>query len=201
MNAPLCRAPLAWDELIAYWLGELAPTDEARIEEHYLGCAECSHRLEQLAALADGVRSLARTSGVDMVVSDEFVRRLTQDGLRVREYRVPRNGSVNCTAGPEDDFVVARLEAPLADVQRVDLLTLDRDGNPAMRQHDVPFSADRGDVVFSTGIDKLRALPASVFRVRLLAVDESGERALGDYTFNHTPHAPHDHAESPGHTN
>lgn len=33
----------------------------------------------------------------------------------------------------------------------------------------------------------LRALPAATFRVRLLAVDERGERTLGDYTFNHTP--------------
>ncbi len=189
MNAPSCRSPLAWETLTAYWLGELDPAEAEHAEEHYLGCAECSRRLEQLAALAHGVRAQARTSGVDMIINDEFVRRLKQDGLRVREYHLPRNGSVNCTVAPEDDFVVARLDAPLAGVQRVDMLTLDSTGHIAARQQDVPFTADNGSVVFAAGIDKLRALPASTFRVRLLAVDKDGDRTLGDYTFNHRPYA------------
>jgi hypothetical protein len=187
MSARTCQSPLTSESLIAYWLGELAPADEARAEEHYLGCAQCGHRLEELAALASGVRDLARKSGVSMIVNDEFVRKLTEDGLRVREYRVPRNGSVSCTATPEDDFVVGRLEAPLAGVQRVDMLTVDAEGNTERRQPDVPFAADSGGVVFSPSIDWLRALPACTFRVRLLAVDENGERTLGDYAFNHTP--------------
>jgi len=124
-----------------------------------------------------------------MILNDELVRRLTQDGLHVREYRVPRNGSVNCTAAPEDDFVVGRLEAPLAGVQRVDVLTLDSDGNTERRQQDIPFVADSGGVVLSPSIDRLRAMPASTLRVRLLAVDDQGEHTLGDYTFNHTPYA------------
>lgn len=189
MNGQSCRTPLGWETLIAYWLRELDPASEAHAEEHYLGCAHCSHRLEQLAALAGGVRALARRSGVDMILNDELVRRLTQDGLHVREYRVPRNGSVNCTAAPEDDFVVGRLEAPLAGVQRVDVLTLDSDGNTERRQQDIPFVADSGGVVLSPSIDRLRAMPASTLRLRLLAVDDQGERTLGDYTFNHTPYA------------
>lgn len=190
MTSPSCQSPLALDTLLAYWLGELSPDSTEQVEEHYLGCAECSQRLEQLATLAGGVRALARTSGVDMVINDEIVHRLTQDGLHVREYRITRNGSVNCTVSPEDDFVVGRLEAPLKGVQRVDLLTLDSDGNTQTRQQDIPFIADSGSVVLSPGIDKLRAMPAFILRVRLLAVDDRGEHTLGDYTFNHSPHAP-----------
>lgn len=185
MNVKACGSPLPWDTLVAYWLGELAPTDEARVEEHYLGCAGCSRRLEQVAAFAHGLRSLARTSSVDMVINDQFVCRLVKDGLRVREYRVPRGGSVNCTATPEDDFVVGRLEAPLAGVQRVDMVTLDGEGNTQARQQDVPFIATSGGIVFSPGIAKLRALSFTL-HVRLLAVDDQGEHPLGDYTFNHT---------------
>jgi hypothetical protein len=33
----------------------------------------------------------------------------------------------------------------------------------------------------------VRGLPANTLRVRLVAVDEAGERALGEYTFAHTP--------------
>ena len=187
MNRPSCRSPLAWDTLIAYWLGELDADAEARAEEHYLGCAQCSDRLARLAALADRVRTLGRTSGVGMVLNDEFVRRLTQDGLRVREYRVPRNGSVNCSVGPDDDFVVGRMEAPLGGVQRIDMLTLDDNGNTESCRHDIPFVAASGGVVFAPGIDWLRAQPAFTMRVRLLAVDEQGDHSLGDYTFNHRP--------------
>ena len=32
-----------------------------------------------------------------LVVNDRFVRRLSENGLHVREYRVPPNGSVSCT--------------------------------------------------------------------------------------------------------
>jgi hypothetical protein len=179
---------MGWDTLIAYWLGELDAAEEVRAEEHYIGCAQCSRRLEQLAALASGVRALARTSGVNMVINDEFLRRLSDDGLRVREYRVPANGSVNCTAAPEDDFVVGRLEAPLDDVRRVDVLMLDGDGNVEARQQDVPFMPDSGGVIVAPRVAWLRSMPAFTMRLRLLAVDEAGERPLGDYTFNHAPY-------------
>jgi len=82
---------------------------------------------------------------------------------------------------------VARLEAPLEGVKRVDMLYVDSDGRPEMRQEDIPFVADSGGVVFSPGIDVLRALPATTLRVRLLAVENNGERTLGEYRFNHTP--------------
>lgn len=188
MITPSCQSPLDWDTLLAYWLGELDSDREARTEEHYLGCAECSRRLELLTTLAQEVRALTRTSGVSAVLDDQFLRRLTEHGVRVREYRVPRNGSVNCTVTPEDDFVVGRLEAPLADVTRLDMLYLDSEGKPVTRHEDIPFIPESGAVVFSTRIDALRALPATTLRVRLLAVDRDGERLLGDYIFNHTPH-------------
>jgi hypothetical protein len=190
MSAPSCPSPLDWDTLLAYWLGELDPEDEARVEEHYLGCAGCSRRLAQQAALAQGVRKLVRQSGVSMVINEPFVHRLAGDGLRVREYRVPRNGSVNCTVAPDDDIVVARLEAPLHEVRRVDLVTVGDGDSGAMRQEDIPFLAGSGEVIFSPGIGLLRALPATTLRMRLLAVDDDSERTLGEYTFHHTPWPP-----------
>jgi len=188
MNALSCQS-LAWETLLAYWLGELDPDREARTEEHYLGCAQCSYRLEQLATLAREVRALTLKSGVNVALNEQFVGRLEEHGLQVREYRVPLNGSVNCTVAPEDDIVVARLQAPLHEVQRVDLITMGSDGKSAMRQEDIPFIADSDEVLYSLGIDTLRALPATTLRMRLLAVDDRGEQTLGEYTFNHTPFA------------
>ena len=181
-----CRSPLDWPTLIAYWLGELDSDTETRVEEHYLGCAECSDRLAELNALAQGVRAVARASGVSAIVNEPFVQRLAERGLHVREYRVPQNGSVNCTISPEDDFVVARLEAPLAGVTRLDLVDIYESGE--FRHEDIPFGADSGGVVVSTSVDLLRTLPATTMRMRLLAVDDNGEHCIGEYTFHHTPH-------------
>lgn len=181
-----CALPLDWDSLLAYWLGEFDADSASRIEEHYLGCATCSLRLEQLAILARGVRTVAGSSGVNMVVTEPFVRRLAEQGRHIREYHVPRNGSVNCTVTADDDVVVARLEAPLDAVARLDLVTLGSGGEAMLRQEDIPFIAASGGVVVSIRIDMLRALPATTLRLRLLAVDGHGERALGEYTFDHT---------------
>lgn len=189
MSGRPCESRLPWSALIRYWLGELPPAKEANVEEHYLGCAECSQQIEQLATFARSVQSAARTSGVDMVINDEFVHRLTQDGFRVREYRAPRGGSVKCTATPGDDFVVGYLEVPLAGIQRVDVLTIDGDGNTQSRQEDVPFVAASGSVVICPSIAKLRA-QSFTLRLRLLAVDEHGDHSLGDYTFNHRLYTP-----------
>jgi hypothetical protein len=188
MTDPSCTAPIPWDTLFAYWLGELEPDSAEQVEEHYLGCAQCSQRLEQAAALARGIRDLARRSSVNMVVDDGFVSRLREEGRQVREYRLTPNGSVNCTVTAEDDFVVGRLEAPLTGVQRIDMVTRFSFTDADQRQEDIPFVADSGVVVVSPSIDALRAMPASSLRVQLLAVDNQGERIIGEYTFNHTPH-------------
>lgn len=188
MNGSVCSMPLAWQDLLAYWLGELEAEREAEVEHHYLGCPWCSERLGELVAFGGGVRVLVNQSAISAVVEDRFVQVLRDQGLRVREYRVPRNGSVNCTVTPEDDVVVGRLEAGLGEVSRLDLEYLHESDHVPERIEDVPFVAGAGAVVMVTRIEALRALPKSTLRVRMLSVDPGGERILGDYAFHHTPH-------------
>ncbi len=52
---------------------------------------------------------------------------------------------------------------------------------------DVPFDPDAEELLSLPSATALRKLPAHTFRVQLVAVDESGERSLGEYTFAHTP--------------
>jgi len=189
MTTSSCPSPLRWSRLLAYWFGELKPDDEARIEGHYLGCTDCSRRLEWLVALTRASRVLTRSSAVSLVIDPAFVTRLQAEGMQVTEYRVPRNGSVDCTVAPDDDFVVARLEAPLAEAEHLDLVQVDEEGHYLSRQADIPFVAETGAVLFSAAIDQLRALPSTRLRLRLVAVNEGGESILGDYVFNHSPHS------------
>jgi hypothetical protein len=185
MTTTSCRAPVGDDALVAYWLGELDERAEASLESHLLACGDCSERLAGIVALADGLRRSVDEGAVRIVVTDAFVKDAARRGMRIREYRVPRNGSVHCSVAPEDDLLVSRLEAPLAGVERVDAITY-IDGAQVEVFRDVPFDAASGEVVSVPKLAHVRTLPSHVRRVRLLSVDNNGERVIGDYTFNHT---------------
>jgi hypothetical protein len=187
MSHRACGSPIPLATLAEYWLGELDELNEARVEEHLLGCGSCSGALQELADLGGGIRALVRDGAVGAVVTDAFVERLAAAGLRLREYRVPLNGSVNCTVAPDDDVMVTRLQAPLAGVDQVDLIMLDVPGQGPFRLRDIPFDPATGEVVLTTRIAPLRASPAATGRMHLVAVARDGERMIGEYTFNHTP--------------
>lgn len=188
MTSPACVAPIADQMLLAYWLGELDEAAEPQVDEHVFGCSECNRRLAELVALADGIRTAFRTGAVRAFVTDAFVRDVARQGTRVREYRVPHNGSVNCSVAPEDELLVSHLEAPLAGVHRIDAIVYVDDAQTGVFE-DVPFDPARGEVVMLPKIAHVRTMPSHRRRVRLISVDENGERVIGDYTFNHTAHA------------
>jgi hypothetical protein len=182
-----CENPYDIGTLADYWLALLAPAEEAPLEEHLLGCDECSGRLAELAALADGIKMLARHGTLRLIVSQSFLDRAAAQGLRIREYAPPAGGSVNCTVTLQDNLLIARLAADLSGVQRVDLSFRNADGTERGRLRDIPFSRARGDVILNESIDAARASGPDVLCMKLLAIDEQGERVIGDYTFNHTP--------------
>jgi len=187
MTLSSCASPLPVATLLEYWLGELDEARERELDQHLLGCGHCSANLQHLVEIGGAVRAAVRSGAVHGVLSDGFVKRLAAQGLQVREYRVPRNGSVNCTVAPDDDLLVARLEASLSGVERLDVEREGGEAHGVQRLSDVPFDAAAGEVVLASRIDWIRALPACTERMRLVAVEPSGERLLGEYTFLHTP--------------
>jgi hypothetical protein len=184
-----CITPLALESLVDYWFEAGSTAEDARVEEHLFGCGPCSARLQQLANISLGIKRLVARGDFGAVVTSPFVARLKDAGLRVREYRVPAGGSVACTIAPQDDVVVGRLHASLAGITRLDMLVSDPERGDAVRLKDVPFDAAAGEVIFSPGTAYLRTLHTQTQRVELLAVAEAGERLVGEYTFNHYPHA------------
>jgi len=185
-----CARPIELETLVAYWLGELDEAAKAPIEEHVFACAHCTRRLESLAALASGIRAAVRDGAVFLSLTPRFLQLMKDEGLRIREYPVEPGGQVDCTITAEDDAVVSRLHAPLVGAKRVDVLhSLDLGGGRIERRRveDLPFDEESGEVLFTPSTKELRTLPAHTWRVQLLAVDEAGERTLGEYTFAHTP--------------
>jgi hypothetical protein len=106
-------------------------------------------------------------------------------GVRVREYRIPHNGSVHCSVAPDDDMLLSRLQAPLAGVRRVDAIS--RVGDVEERRDDVPFDPASGEVLYTPKVADVRLAPAHDVHVRLLAVEDGSERELGHYTLHHQP--------------
>jgi hypothetical protein len=173
--------------LTDYWLGALTPDEEAHVEEHFLGCADCSLALEEVAALASGIRKLAAEASLTMIVSPEFLRRAAENGMRIREYPVAPGGSVACTVTPEDDFLIGRLAVDLRGASRVDLSICDESGIELARLVNIPFDVASGAVVWQQSITYAKAAPSGSMVARLFSVQEpSTERLLGEYSFIHT---------------
>ena len=125
-----------------YWLAALPSADEDAVEAHLLTCDECGDRLREAIAMAEGLRALARSGSLQVVVSDQFVTHAAETGLRVREYAPPRGEAVQCTVAADDDLLVARLAVDLATASRVDLSWCDPRGIEHQRMADIPIRAE-----------------------------------------------------------
>ncbi|HXH50186.1 MAG TPA: hypothetical protein VNM47_12650 [Terriglobia bacterium] len=186
-----CANPIETTVLADYWPGLLPEAEEEAVEEHLFACDECGDRLREVISLAEGLRNLARRANLRMVVSDKFLRRAAEEGLTVRQYALPRGGSVQCTVTAEDDILIAHLAADLKGSKRVDLAICDERGAEQARMRDLPVNPSAGDVIMQESITFVKAAPTSKMIMRLLNVDESGhEQLLGEYTFNHTRSLP-----------
>jgi hypothetical protein len=182
-----CSSPVEPSVLMDYWLAALPSEAEEAVEEHLLACDACGDRLREVIALADGLRTLARSGSLQVVVSDLFVKHAAETGLRVREYAPPRGADIQCTVAADDDLLVARLAVDVVGASRVDLSWCDPRGIEHRRMADIPILAEAGSVVCQQSITWAKASPSATMVARLLGVDEKGdERLLGEYTFHHT---------------
>jgi hypothetical protein len=196
MNGEAGHLSLA--QLLDYWLhdSDAAATDAA--DEHLMQCEACGAQLDELMAMGEGVRSAFRAGAVPAVTGSAFVQHLRTAGVRVREYRLPRNGSVHCTVAPDDELLVSTLEAPLAGVQRLDALAeLSIEPGVRHRLDDLPFDAASGEVLYLPKIAQVRQLPAHTMQVTLLSAEPAGPRELGRYTFHHRPWPEQDESLTP----
>jgi hypothetical protein len=176
---------VAFDALVDYWAGDADDEATQAIDEHLLGCDLCGAELDAVIALAAGVKGAYAHGEVAAYVSSAFMARLVASGVRVREYRIPHNGSVHCSVAPDDDMLLSRLQAPLAGVSRVDAIA--RVGDVEERRDDVPFDPASGEVLYTPKVADVRLAPAHDVHVRLLAVEDGRERELGHYTLHHQP--------------
>jgi hypothetical protein len=191
-HSPGTGPHLSTGALLDYWLGDSDAAATDAVDVHLMQCDACGQALDALVAMGRGIRDALRAGAVGGIVGADFVQRLAQQGLRVREYRLTPGGSVNCTVAPDDDLLVSRLVVaqPLHGVQRLDL-HVELSFEPAVRHEmqDIPFDARSGEVFWVNKVAELRPRLAFTAQARLLAVEGTTAREVGRYTFDHRPWA------------
>jgi hypothetical protein len=186
-----CSNPIEVTVLADYWLAVLEDSEDEVVEEHLFACDKCGDQLRELIALAEGVRELARSGSLRMIVSEAFLKSAAEDGLRIRQYAPAAGGSVECTVTAEDDILIGRLAANLSDVSRIDLCICNNAGIEQGRLRDIPFNPGASSVLCQESITFAKAAPTNRLIYRLVSVDETGsDHPLGEYTFNHTRSLP-----------
>jgi hypothetical protein len=182
-----CDRPLDAPVLADYWVGALPLSEEEAVEEHLFACDHCGQRLREIIAMAEGIREVVREGSLQMVVSDSFLKRAAEEGLRIRQYAPPAGSSVQCTVTVEDDLLIGRLAADLSGAKRVDLSLCDGEGAELLRMQDIPFAAGADHVSWHQSATFAKAAPSGTMIARLLSVNElNSEELLGEYTFHHT---------------
>jgi len=111
-------------------------------------------------ATGDGVRRLAPEGAFAVVVSPSFLDTASRQGLRVREYRVPAGGRVECTVTADDDLLLSYLAADFRGVSHLDLVVQVEDG-PEHRVFDLPVSPTSAELIVAQAMPALRAMPSS----------------------------------------
>ena len=187
-GAPVeCSTPIEPAVLLDYWLALLPAAGEAAVEEHLFECDRCGDQFREMIELAEGLRTLAQSGSLRVVVADDLVQHAVDAGLRVRQYEVAPGQTVLCTVSADDELLFARLAADLSGATRVDLSFCDPHGVERQRMMDIPVRGDAGSVVLHESLTFVKASPSTAMITRLLAVDADGdERLLGEYTFQHT---------------
>jgi hypothetical protein len=182
-----CSRPIEPGVLLDYWLALLPAAEEDAVEVHLLECDACGEQLREMIALSEGLRILARSGSLRVVVGEDLVQHALGAGLRVRQYAFEPGQTVHCTISADDDLLVARLAADMSGATRVDLSFCDPHGVERQRMTDLPVCSDAGGVILHESALFGKRSPSTTMVARLLAVDAEGaEQLLGEYTFHHT---------------
>ena len=179
MSTP-CSAPLAWDALVEYWAGELAPDDEARVEEHLFGCAPCTHESERVAAVGEAVRRSPRPT-----VTAETLAAWHASGMRVRENPVVPESVSRAHVGFDVDAVIHVLGGlALERAVKVGVEVRDEHSDQVIFDHDdVAFDRAGNRVLLVCSAHYAVFPPDLVISVR--ATGEDGGQRVTRYTIHH----------------
>jgi hypothetical protein len=168
-------------ETVAAWVLDELPEEEGEaFEAHYFGCASCFANARRLQQLKQQLQA-----SLPPVLTSQRHRELTAERQGLPAIHVQPGEQATIRLGHTNAVGVWVMHCRLDGVTRVDLEARGPDGQLFFTERDVPFDADRGQVVLACQVH-YRALPMGpLFQARLTSVEVEGPRLLGEYMLNH----------------
>lgn len=190
MSDNRCRAPRRDADLIDYLRGELPAEAEHVLEEHLFDCPACTEQLARFERIGAGIRDLVAGAMAGGVVNHQFVERLRQSGLSIREYRLTPGVTVSCQAGPED-YVLVRMAAEfgsLADVNvEVEFHDLERNAKAPVMRRQAEIDRAAGELMLVFPGTVVRSYPRSLWTMQVHGRMEDRVQRFGPFIMDHTP--------------
>lgn len=162
-----------------YFADDLDDADALALEEHVFACDACAALFDRAGTLAVALRQQ-----IPPVISHARARRLEASGNSLKVTPIAPETPTSVEFSLDVDLLVHALRVDLTDASRVGLQFCAPDGAMLFEFEDVPFDADRGEVLVACQRHYMDTFPPrSVFRI----VETSGDqrRALGEYVVDH----------------
>src|SRR5262249_30184251 len=118
-------------------------------------------------------------------VTDEFLNRLAEEGVRIRTYTLEPGQVVPCAVWADDDLIVTRIRADFSGVDSVSLVTSRATGEELGRLADVAVPPGPRELIDAVSASQLRRLPPTTVRLTLTGHAADGDRTLGEYVLEH----------------
>jgi hypothetical protein len=183
-----CAAPIAWEELVAYWAGDLADADLDRVDEHLMSCDTCTAASTRVSAITEAMRAL-----IPPFLDHARLAMLQDRGLRITDNVVLPGERRPVVFGRDTDILMHRLGGlDLSGVERVALrLTVEETGDLLIEEPNAPFDRDSGEVLIACQ-RHFASYPPNIV-VEVSAHDASGGARVARYLLPHL----YQHASTP----
>jgi hypothetical protein len=134
--------PVAFETWVAYWAGDLDAQQADVLEEHAMGCAECSAVSAEVAQITEALRT-----SIAPVIPERELAALRARGLVVEENPLAPGERRTAVFRPGTDILLHRLGGlDLSTASRVDLEIRVEDSNDVLLSlAGVPFEAESGE--------------------------------------------------------
>jgi len=174
-----CSARVSWPDLVLYWARDPELSDLEGLEEHLMGCAECTADSEIVAKLA-----LAARDFVPACVTRAHLGRLQERGARIVENAFVPSARKEVVFPKASDLLIHRLGGmDFANADHVDLtVKIESSGAVLQNEKNVPFDTHEG--VFIACQRHFASLPPDVM-FELRVTDVSGKVHEATYLIPH----------------
>ncbi len=181
MSAPNlgCATPIPWEQLVAYWTGELADAEVDGLDEHLIGCATCSAKSARVTALTQALQEL-----VPPVIDHATLAALHARGRQIRDNVIQPNDRHVAVFGAGTEFLIHRLQLDVSIALTVGVTVTDEaTGAVLLDEPSVPFDRDTGEVLIACQ-RHFQAFPPNIV-IEVCARGPAGAELIGRFAIPH----------------